>query len=205
MFMSQRPGRTVNRAELAQTFGVTLPTVDRWVSAGCPFLKRGGNGRKWSFDTAATHRWLIDRNSADVASAYGGGPNKEMSIAEARRRKAVCDLLLAEIAADRELRKVVDIEYVAERFAVALHQVKTALMQLGPHVAGRAASMSSAPAIRDLVEREVRNILIVLRRNLLSPDVVGAAATESEPSDDDGRAVAPTVQTSKRTHGKESQ
>lgn len=40
-----RKGKLVSRADLADTMGVTPPTVDRWVAQGCPVAKEGGRGR----------------------------------------------------------------------------------------------------------------------------------------------------------------
>lgn len=48
---------TLNRDELAQAMGVSLPTVDRWVRDGCPVMQRGGNGRPYAFDLGQVKAW----------------------------------------------------------------------------------------------------------------------------------------------------
>lgn len=51
----------VNRSKLAETLGVTLPTVDGWVRAGCPVVQKGGRGVEWVFDVPDVAAWRIDR------------------------------------------------------------------------------------------------------------------------------------------------
>lgn len=49
----------VNRAELADLFGVSLPTIDSWVRKGCPVVERGGRGREWQFHVSEIFNWRI--------------------------------------------------------------------------------------------------------------------------------------------------
>ncbi len=53
-------GRVVNRAELAEINGVSMPTIDDWVKRGCPVVQRGGRGRAWQFNTAEVRNWRED-------------------------------------------------------------------------------------------------------------------------------------------------
>src|SRR5579883_1132301 len=54
----------VNKAELARVFGVSAPTVDRWIVDGCPIVKGGSNGVAYEFDTDQV-KDLKDRREAD--------------------------------------------------------------------------------------------------------------------------------------------
>ncbi|HZQ01405.1 MAG TPA: terminase small subunit [Reyranella sp.] len=54
----------VNKAELARVFGVSAPTVDRWIVDGCPIVKGGSNGVAYEFDTDQVKDWK-DRREAD--------------------------------------------------------------------------------------------------------------------------------------------
>ncbi|MAF71094.1 terminase small subunit [Alteromonas australica] len=42
----------VNRAELADILGCSLPTITSKVQRGMPCLQRGQRGKEWTFDTA---------------------------------------------------------------------------------------------------------------------------------------------------------
>lgn len=47
------PDVTLNKAELAKFFSVSLPTVEAWIADGLPVLTEGTNGRAWEFRAAA--------------------------------------------------------------------------------------------------------------------------------------------------------
>ena len=53
-------GKNVNRAELAEILGVSLPTVDAYVKRGLPYVRQADRdkGIQWQFDTAAVIGWL---------------------------------------------------------------------------------------------------------------------------------------------------
>lgn len=57
-----------DRYQVADVFGVNADTVRSWYKQGCPAAKEPEAGpgktieqRKRLFDTAAVHRWLIER------------------------------------------------------------------------------------------------------------------------------------------------
>lgn len=51
-------GRIVNRKQLAEEHGVSLPTVDGWVRRGCPIESPGARGRAAEFDASKVSIWL---------------------------------------------------------------------------------------------------------------------------------------------------
>ena len=58
--------RVVGKAEAAQFFDVSLPTVDAWIRRGCPVEERGGRGRAWRLDLLKVAEW---RHTKDVPIA----------------------------------------------------------------------------------------------------------------------------------------
>ena len=62
------PVRIKNRAEVAEFFGISLPSLDAWIRNGCPFIQKGSRGISWQFDLLEVAKWK-----------YGGqddvGPN----------------------------------------------------------------------------------------------------------------------------------
>lgn len=74
-------GRDVNRSDLAEINGVSMPTIDDWVRRGCPVVQRGGRGRAWQFNTADVRNWREDdkqrrweramRDSKRVGDTFG--------------------------------------------------------------------------------------------------------------------------------------
>lgn len=84
-------GRKVNRTQLAEVFGVSMPTVDGWVRAGCPVLQRGSRGVEWAFDTAAVAKWREDRAVTDATG------DTQQDEAEIDRRTKRAKMLQAEL------------------------------------------------------------------------------------------------------------
>ncbi|MGF7175858.1 terminase small subunit [Azospirillum doebereinerae] len=160
-----KPGSRVNRAELADVFGVSLPTIDSWVRDGCPFAEKGAKGREWAFETANVHRWLVDRAVADVAAGYEGEIGG-ITAEEAKRRKAVADAVVAEIGADEALDQVVNRHEAAADVASFCISLRTGLSNACAKFAGRAAAMTGAPEIQALAEKEINQAFDSARDDL---------------------------------------
>jgi phage terminase Nu1 subunit (DNA packaging protein) len=92
-------GWEVNRAELAEVFGVSAPTVTAWVERGCPYLAGGRKGRVWLFDTAAVARWREEQAREAVLT-----PAAAVSLEEAQRRREVALAELAELELEEKRR-----------------------------------------------------------------------------------------------------
>ena len=76
----------VNRAELAEILGVSLPTITSKVSKGMPFEQRGGRGREWTFDTAAVFEW-----EKEQAIINATGDLSSVTDDELKRRKLAAE------------------------------------------------------------------------------------------------------------------
>lgn len=128
--MAKGRGQKVNRAELAAVFGVSLPTVDAWVRAGCPYDVKGqGKGRPWVFDTADVAAWREER-----ARAEGNG--EEVADAAAyklRREKAAT--LREELALAKDMREVAPLEEIERKLARVFAEVRTNLRNIPGRVA----------------------------------------------------------------------
>ncbi len=56
-------------AETAAFFGVSQPTVKRWIDAGCPVAEKGSNGIAYQMDLAAVAGWRRDQDVQAEADA----------------------------------------------------------------------------------------------------------------------------------------
>jgi phage terminase Nu1 subunit (DNA packaging protein) len=81
----------LNRQELSQAMGVSLPTVERWIRDGCPFKQRGTKGTAWVFFLPDVVAWWGQRQRE---SAAGSAPT---DIEDARRRKLSAEAAMAEL------------------------------------------------------------------------------------------------------------
>lgn len=117
--MAKGRGQKVNRHQLAGIFGASLPTIDAWVKAGCPFDQRGGRGVEWQFDTADVSRWLQDR-ATDEAS---GGVAQDTEALKLRKLRAVTISEELDIAAAKRLVAPIDeIERAQARMNAVIRQ-----------------------------------------------------------------------------------
>lgn len=53
--------KVMSKIDLAGFLSVSTVTIDDWVRAGCPYVKKGGNGRKWEFSLPDVVNWRIAR------------------------------------------------------------------------------------------------------------------------------------------------
>lgn len=93
--------------ELAQRYEVDRRTVTNWVNStpACPSWK-DGNDRK--FDTLKVDEWKTARAVAEAVANISREPPTD--IADAERRKAIADAMLAEIRVAKEEGSVIPIE-----------------------------------------------------------------------------------------------
>lgn len=101
---SKGKGQQCNRGELAEFFGVTPPTVDGWVRAGCPVVKQGQRGVAAVFNTADVAAWLRQK-----AREEGSGTSLADE-SELKRRKLAAEAEKAELDLAKAKGEVASIE-----------------------------------------------------------------------------------------------
>jgi phage terminase Nu1 subunit (DNA packaging protein) len=115
--MAEAKGTQVNRAGLADVFGVALTTIDTWVRAGCPVVQKGGRGQVWTFNTAAVARW---REQSAAAAAAGDAPDdaEKLELRKLQAETLVAELKLAQARA--EVAPVVEFEKATARMMATI-------------------------------------------------------------------------------------
>lgn len=60
--------RKANKAEVAEFFDVSIPSVEGWLRRGCPVVQRGSRTIPWVFDLLDVAKWRItgQRSDADI-------------------------------------------------------------------------------------------------------------------------------------------
>ena len=104
----------VNRAELAEILGVSLPTITSKVSKGMPFEQRGGRGKEWTFDTAAVFQW--EKEQAILSAT---GDLSSVTDDELKRRKLAAETTLVELEAGKKRGELIpkdEIEKLKKQF-----------------------------------------------------------------------------------------
>ncbi|MEQ3671367.1 terminase small subunit [Pseudophaeobacter sp.] len=123
-------GRVVNRTELAEINGVSLPTVESWVRRGCPVVQRGGRGRAWQFNTADVRNWREDDIRAETSHTTHA--NKD----ELLLRKLAAETEQAELDLAKAKDEVVPVEQLERALVKAFGEVRAGMRNVLP---GRAA------------------------------------------------------------------
>jgi phage terminase Nu1 subunit (DNA packaging protein) len=170
--------RAFSLTEAASILGLHRNTLKKWIDEGCPVVSRADRDRgvEWEIAPADVLDWRVRRSVDDAVAAIQDGAGN-VSVAEANRRKAVANAILAEIEADQALRSVVRIADVLDAVVSEYAGLRSNLGNVGAKVAGRAATMTSAPAIQELVDDEIRLSLEALQYD----QVLSADAAPAEP------------------------
>lgn len=97
-------GRVMSLAEVSALLDRDRNTISKWLSQGCPAVTTANKatGQAWELDLAAVVRWLEQRAAAAVAEKFGGdgeGDDSRITIDEAKRRRAIAEMQIAEIEA----------------------------------------------------------------------------------------------------------
>ena len=65
-------GRIVNKAELAEILGLSLPGVDAMIRQGMPVKEREvGAGRGFKIDIAEVMKWQVEKATNDLSERLG--------------------------------------------------------------------------------------------------------------------------------------
>jgi len=165
-------GRQVNRSELAETFGKSLPTISAWVKSGCPVVERGRQGREWVFDTADVAGWLEQRAVAAVE-----GQSVLMDIEEARRRKLVAEAIMAEADADQRLGQLILVADAVEMFSAECATIRTRLLSIPSGWSPAVHRCKTVAEVYSVLERAVIEALEGL--SIDEPDAMAGLAQQA--------------------------
>ena len=138
----------VNRTELSNLLGCSLPTINSKVSSGMPYVQKGGRGKEWIFDTSEVIDW--EKNHA-VSNAVGD--LSKVDADEMKLRKLAAETTIVEIEAAKqkgEVAPVEDFEKATRDLCIEL----SSLMLLVPQ---RAASDN--PEMKRIIEKEIKEAL----------------------------------------------
>lgn len=124
-------GRNVNRTELAEINGVSMPTVDDWVSRGCPVVQRGGRGRAWVFNTAEVRSWRDDDIRAQTSHTANASKD------ELLLRKLAAETEQAELVLAKAKEEVVPVEQYERALTKAFGEVRAGFRGVLPQRAAR--------------------------------------------------------------------
>ena len=157
-------GRTVNRQEIADLFGVNHQTVDRWVKSGLPVIQRGARGKPWRINTADVSSWLEQR-------AKESAPGDIADERELRRRKLAAETAKVELELAKVRDEVVPLTQLERALANTFAEVKTNMRSVPSRVATAIIGEQSETRIKAVILKEIDQALEALGDFDLEPDV----------------------------------
>lgn len=170
--------RQVNRAGLAEIFGVSMPTVDSWVRGGCPVVKRGGRGMEWQFDTAAIAVWLRERAVSDATGTT------QADEAELKRRKLAAETAVAELDLAKAKGLVAPLDQIERNMAKAFAELRANLRNIPSNI----VSILIGETDERVFKRELLKEIDQALEALADADLTAEGDPEDESDDDDGDA-----------------
>jgi phage terminase Nu1 subunit (DNA packaging protein) len=132
-------GRPLNRKEVADFFGCSLPTVDVWVKEGCPAVQEGAKGSPWQFDSVAVHGWLVKKARAERrtrGNRFGGGDAEPPegdgleTSEEGKARKIRADASIAELELATKLNFVAPVATIAKVLSAEIANARARILAI---------------------------------------------------------------------------
>lgn len=155
-------GRTVKKGDLCEIFGVTLPTVNQWLSAGCPCISRGGRGVASEFNTADVSKWLRDRARDD-----GAGTSKADET-ELKRRKLQAETEIVELELAKARGQVAPLDQVERMVSRAFGEVRAGLRNIPSRVVSSLIGETNERQFKKVLLEEIDMVLTALANADLS-------------------------------------
>jgi hypothetical protein len=136
--------RRANKAQAAQFFDITLPTLERWLREGAPVVQRGSRGISWILDLRQIAQWKYGSNIGPGGvdpDSLSPQDRKAWYDSEQKRRALQIQ--------DRELIPVAEIERV---ISTAFSAIAQGLRSLPDNIERRTGC---SPEIVEAIERAI--------------------------------------------------
>jgi phage terminase Nu1 subunit (DNA packaging protein) len=153
----------VNRAELADILGCSLPTITSKVQRGMPYLQRGQRGKEWLFNSADVFNWEKDQAIKDTVGDFTAVSEDEMKM-----RKLAAETGKAEIELAKARGEVAPLHDMEIAWRDAVLEFKARIRLLPSRVAGQMVGLDNETEIKAVLLDEVDQSLTVLSE--YSPD-----------------------------------
>lgn len=158
--MATTGGMVLGKQELATFLGISFPSIGHWVARGCPYVTKGGLGKKWEFNTAEVVAWR-EAQAADKAQ----GDVSSTDIDEARRRKMAAEAAMTELDLQVRRGELVEIETVAEAVGEDYANVRAKLLSMPSKLAPQLAVSDDPLACLALLETGIHEALEELTKD----------------------------------------
>ena len=173
-------GMELSKADLARFYGVSLVTIGQWISKGCPFITKGGMGKKWVLSSAEVTTWREDQIAQQAL-----GDVSTLDLDEARRRKLAAEAALTELDLSHRRGDLIEIEYIAGLVGDEYANVRAKILALPTKLAPLLIGIESMAEVTEIIERGITESL-----EELTADEIYSGATSGDTETETGESQA---------------
>jgi terminase small subunit / prophage DNA-packing protein len=126
-------GKIVNRQELAEMFGYSLPTISAWTADGMPVETAGSRGKQFEYDTEKCLKWLLTREREERkrnTAAQAGEDGEPINIDQARLRHEIAKAKTAEIELAQRMGLVAPKDIIAKVLSNEIANARARLLAI---------------------------------------------------------------------------
>lgn len=195
-------GRILNRAELAEFMGISLPTVDKWVRDGCPVENRPGRNstkKQYEFYSADVIEWRTQMALADLRQDYQDEADEldQQTTDQVYRRKLKLQADIVELELREKRGELVRVEDVTRANIKMVSACRRRLLSIPSKLARQLTDESNTEVIHAAIEREVCQALHELSRLDIDADILSDPGGDETPAETDNKPVGRRKKTTK--------
>lgn len=152
--------RRANKAQAAQFFDISLPTLEKWLREGAPILQMGSRGVSWEIDLKAVAQWRYSSRSEGGVDPDSMPPQERKAWYESETKRRALQVQ------DRELIPSSEVESVV---ATAFQAISQGLRSLPDNIERRTGC---SPDILEAIEAALDGEMDALADKLSSLSLV---------------------------------
>lgn len=151
----------MNRAEIAELFGVSTNTVTAWISKGCPVEQEGGRGVSYVLDPAKVMKWQIEQKTVR---------EEDLNLQQERAALARAQRIKTELETMVRRSELVEASAVTATWQGMVGNMKSRLLGIPIGAAPKLAKESTPDGCRKIIEDMIRDCLTELADDGLGSD-----------------------------------
>lgn len=150
----RRVGVEMSKSEIAIFYGVNINTITQWIAKGCPFVQKGGPGKKWILSSLEVTQWREEQITAAAV-----GDVSQLDINEARRRKLAAEAAMTELDLAHRRGDLIEIEFIADMVGNDYANMRAKLLALPTKLAPQLVGMDDPVECTALLDKGVTEAL----------------------------------------------
>jgi phage terminase Nu1 subunit (DNA packaging protein) len=169
-------GKIVNRQELAELFGYSLPTISAWTEDGMPAETVGSRGKQFEYDTEKCLKWLLTREREErkkKTASQIGEDGEPINIDQARLRHEVAKAKTAELDLALKMGLVAPRDMIAKVLSNEIANARARLLAIPtksrPIIHLHVGEPEKTKKVVSEIERLVREALIEIKLSAEEP------------------------------------